>query len=126
MGKLLDIIKDVSSSFDEKNEFNEKSVQDSISHVLPLTKKLPSLSNEGIISFNSSSDEKLPRLPWQLERLIFAATNRVLEVNLPNVSNPQSYVMAWACEYLVSRQKEEALKRLWEVYTLWQQGKNQE
>jgi hypothetical protein len=61
----------------------------------------------------------LPQLPWQLRRLVVAASSGSLDVSLRGVPNTAHYVMAWACEYLVSRQRDEPLKRLWEVYTQW-------
>jgi hypothetical protein len=66
----------------------------------------------------------VPRLPWQLERLVEAASNRALNVQLHGVPDPGRYTQAWACEYLVSSQKDEPLKRLWKVYQAWQTTKN--
>lgn len=66
----------------------------------------------------------LPRLPWQLERLVDAASNRALHISLHGVPDTSRYVLGWACSYLTSSQREEALKRLWEVYGQWQQAKN--
>ncbi len=67
--------------------------------------------------------ETLPRLPWQLERLISAAcTDDVLPetVMLSSglVTDLGRYVRAWGCTYLVS-DRQEAARRLWEVYGLW-------
>jgi hypothetical protein len=61
----------------------------------------------------------VPRLPWQLERLISTASSGVLNVSMRGVPDPTRYVMAWACAYLAG-DKEEALRRLWGVYSLWQ------
>lgn len=61
----------------------------------------------------------LPQLPWQLRRLVVAASSGALDISLRGVPNTSHYVMAWACEYLVSSQQEEPLKRLWEVYAQW-------
>jgi hypothetical protein len=61
----------------------------------------------------------LPQLPWQLRRLVVAATSGTLDISLRGVPNTAHYVMAWACEYLVSSQREEPVKRLWEVYAQW-------
>jgi hypothetical protein len=61
----------------------------------------------------------IPRLPWQLERLITAASSGTLDIHLTGVPDTTRYIMAWACCYLAS-DKEEALRRLWEVYSLWQ------
>jgi hypothetical protein len=61
----------------------------------------------------------LPRLPWQLRRLVVAASSGTLDIPICGVPNTARYVMGWACEYLVSSQPEEPLKRLWEVYEQW-------
>jgi hypothetical protein len=66
----------------------------------------------------------VPRLPWQLERLIGAASSHTLDLTISGTPDANRYVCAWACEYLVSSQKEEPLKRLWEVYELWQPQQN--
>jgi hypothetical protein len=64
----------------------------------------------------------VPRLPWQLERLLDAASSGALTVSVRGVPDTSRYVMA--CSYLASSQRDEPLKRLWEVYELWQQTKN--
>jgi hypothetical protein len=65
----------------------------------------------------------IPRLPWQLERLVSAASSNALTFTMQGIPEPNRYVMAWACTYLAS-DKVEALKRLWEVYEQWQRSKN--
>jgi hypothetical protein len=65
----------------------------------------------------------VPRLPWQLERLVCAASNGSLNIYVRGVADVNRYVQAWACSYLTS-DKDESLKRLWEVYNTWQQSKN--
>lgn len=70
------------------------------------------------------SKTMLPRLPWQLERLVNAASNHLLTFTLSGIPDVNRYVQAWACSYLASSQRDEALKRLWEVYALWQQTTN--
>ena len=65
----------------------------------------------------------VPRLPWQLEHLVQAACNGALVLNLRGIPDTTRYVMAWACSYLTS-DKEESLRRLWEVYQSWQSAKN--
>jgi hypothetical protein len=67
--------------------------------------------------------EQSLRLPWQLERLLQAASSGVLTIGVTGIPDTNRYVMAWACEYLAG-DKQEALKRLWEVYDLWQQSTN--
>ena len=67
--------------------------------------------------------DTLPRPPWQLERLIRAASSDLLPKDvlmLPSglVTNPSRYVMAWGCSYLTG-DRNEALKRLWQVYKAW-------
>lgn len=66
----------------------------------------------------------VPRLPWQLERLVNAAASSALVVSVPGIPNAASYVTAWASSYLVSAQRDEALFRLWRVYGLWGETKN--
>ena len=66
----------------------------------------------------------VPRLPWQLERLVTAASSGALSVSVQGVPDTTRYVQAWACEYLASSQRDEPLRRLWEVYEQWQQSKN--
>lgn len=61
----------------------------------------------------------LPPLPWQLERLLKAASSNVLETHISGVPDPQRYVMAWGCEYLAG-DREEALARLWGVWRVWE------
>lgn len=65
----------------------------------------------------------VPRLPWQLERLVSAASSHVLNFTMPHVGNVNHHTAAWACAYLTG-DRGEAIKRLWEVYAAWQQDKN--
>jgi hypothetical protein len=65
----------------------------------------------------------VPRLPWQLERLISAASSGALIASVHGVPDPTRYVMAWGCSYLAG-DKDESLGRLWEVYQVWQANKN--
>jgi hypothetical protein len=71
-----------------------------------------------------NKSETLPRLPWQLERLISAACADVLPetVVLPSglVTDLGRYVRAWGCTYLVS-DCQEAERRLWQVYRAWKE-----
>lgn len=61
----------------------------------------------------------LPRLPWQLERLLSAASlNEPLSADVQGVFDVNRYVLAWGCSYLTVDQGE-ALKRLWRVYSQW-------
>ena len=62
----------------------------------------------------------IPRLPWQLERLIAAASEGALHnVELQGVPDVNLYTKGWALAYLTS-DRDEALRRLWEVYRAWQ------
>ncbi len=63
--------------------------------------------------------DTIPRLPWQLERLVGAASSELLTFVLPGVPNPSSYVMAWACSYLIG-DRNEAMQRLWTAFRAWQ------
>ncbi|MGL4608126.1 MAG: hypothetical protein ACRCYY_00350 [Trueperaceae bacterium] len=65
----------------------------------------------------------VPRLPWQLERLISAACSGALQIRVEGVPDTTRYVQAWACAYLTG-DRDEPLKRLWEVYKQWQKNKN--
>jgi TubC N-terminal docking domain len=69
-------------------------------------------------------DTMLLRLPWQLERLVNAAINGALFTQMRGIPDVPRYVQSWACTYLVSTQKDEALKRLWGVHSQWQREKN--
>ncbi len=66
----------------------------------------------------------LPRLPWQLESLLRAASSGQLltgTVMLPDglTTDLGSYTLAWGCAYLTG-DRDEALRRLWTVYRQWQ------
>lgn len=81
------------------------------------TDKSPQLTPPPAVSPDA---ETLPRLPWQLERLISAACADVLPkdpVMLSSglVTDLGRYVLAWGCSYLVS-DRVEAERRLWQVY----------
>ncbi len=66
-----------------------------------------------------TAPDSLPRLPWQLERLINAASSNVLGVELLGVPDVPRYTLAWAACYLTG-DRDEALRRLWQVYSAWQ------
>lgn len=62
----------------------------------------------------------VPRLPWQLERLVNAAASDSLKgVTLPGIHDEVRYTLAWTTSYLVG-DRDEALRRLWQVYRAWQ------
>lgn len=69
-----------------------------------------------LVAYLSSS---IPSLPWQLERLVSAAANGVLRAEVAGVHDVSRYVLAWACAYLTG-DRDEALRRLWEVHAAWQ------
>ncbi len=64
-----------------------------------------------------ASKDFVERLPWQLERLVSAATNDDLTIVMRGVPDINRYVMAWASTYLVGG-REEAKRRLWQVQRL--------
>ena len=66
----------------------------------------------------------VPRLPWQLERLVSAACDGALHIQVRGIPDPSRYVQSWALTYFTSSQRDEPLRRLWEVYQVWQQSKN--
>ena len=61
----------------------------------------------------------VPPLPWQLERLVRAAADELLEVSIRGVKDTNRYVMGYACAYLIG-DREHALSKLWEVRKLWE------
>jgi hypothetical protein len=66
-----------------------------------------------------TAPDTLPRLPWQLERLVSAASSNALELELRGVHDLNRYTMAWAAAYLTG-DRDEALARLWAVHRAWQ------
>lgn len=67
-----------------------------------------------------TAPDSIPRLPWQLERLVSAASSGQLHVEVGGVPDPTRYILGWACSYLTG-DRTEALRRLWKVYSTWQQ-----
>lgn len=65
--------------------------------------------------------ESIPRLPWQLEGLLRAASDNQLRIQIQGVPDPGRYVVAWGCAYLLG-DREQALERLWRVYREWSQS----
>lgn len=69
--------------------------------------------------------DTVPRLPWQLEALLRAASSDLLPKDplmLPSglVPNMNRHTLARAASYLVS-DRQQALSRLWQVRRAWQQ-----
>lgn len=54
----------------------------------------PKLAEAGAFFALTPSADTLPRLPWQLERLVRAASSNVLTVVLPGVPNVPRYTVA--------------------------------
>lgn len=90
----------------------------------PLVEKIKERRDDILALLTSSlPSNTLEPLPWQLQRLLNAASSGVLNVSIGGVGDSTRYAMAWGCAYLVG-DKDEALKRLWEVYRVWQRGLN--
>lgn len=72
---------------------------------------------------NLIAPDSLPQLPWQLARLIKAASSGLLEdISINGVPNVDTYTLAWAASYLTGDQ-DEALNRLWQVYREWSRAR---
>ena len=72
----------------------------------------------------NTATRAVPRLPWELERVISAATNGSLPggaVKLEQglVPDLERYVLAWAAAYLTGA-TDDATVRLWDVWRTWQ------
>lgn len=71
----------------------------------------------------NNTSTTLLHLPWQLERLVSAASSGVLPetVMLATglVTDLNRYVLGWAASYLVG-DRAEAERRLWEAHRAWQ------
>jgi hypothetical protein len=66
----------------------------------------------------------LPCLPWQLERLVRAASSDLLPEGSTMlkpglVTDLNRYTLSWAAAYLTG-DRDEALSRLWQVRRAWQ------
>ena len=72
-------------------------------------------NNKDAVLTYLSGTKTIPRLPWQLERLIASASQNSLAVKHQGVLNPNAYTLNWAAAYLYS-DRSEALQRLWEIY----------
>lgn len=67
--------------------------------------------------------DSIPRLPFKLERLVSAATNNQLNFYARDIPDLNSFVIAWACAYLVGDQQE-AINRLNQILELREQAVN--
>jgi hypothetical protein len=72
-----------------------------------------------------ADSQSIPRLPWQLERLLSAAASDVLPKGMQHVQglglviDLGTYTLACAAAYLTG-DRDEALRRLWYVHRAWQ------
>ncbi len=66
-----------------------------------------------------TAPDTLPRLPWQLDRLVSAASSDNLDAAMPGVHDLNRYTLGWAAAYLVG-DRDEALARLWAAHRAWQ------
>lgn len=84
-----------------------------------ITKKASQTVQPVLNPLRNNPPDTLPRLPWQLERLLSAAGSNVLTADLPGVPDVGAYALAWGCAYLTG-DRAEAERRLWQVYRAWQ------
>ena len=89
-----------------------------------LTNKGSQTAQTPLNPLRTNPPDTLPRLPWQLERLISAACADVLPkgtVTLSSglVTDLGRYVLVWGCSYIIG-DRTEAARRLWEAYRAWQ------
>jgi hypothetical protein len=69
----------------------------------------------------------LPRLPWELERLVSAAGNSRLPtgtIHAPSgmITNLENYVLSWTAAYVCGATSD-ASSKLWEAWSCWQGNK---
>jgi hypothetical protein len=114
----LDKAKSVSS------QTPDKPVESKPYELNELTNKASQTAQTVLNPVRNNSPDTLPRLSWQLERLISAACADVLPetVMLSSglVTDLGRYVRAWGCSYLVS-DRVEAERRLWEAHRTWKE-----
>ena len=70
----------------------------------------------------------LERLPWELERLVSAASNGILpsgsfKLESGTVPDLERYVLAWTGAYILG-DTVQALSRLWEAQKVWTHSRN--
>lgn len=71
-----------------------------------------------------TAPDSVARLPWQLERLLAAASSGLLPAGTVTpeaglVTDLNGYTLAWAASYLIG-DRTEALRRLWQAHRAWQ------
>jgi len=96
--------------------------------VVPLDAETLALlkENKADLLRDLTAPDSIPRLPWQLERLISAAGSNQLPKDRVTLSNGlihdmNPYTLAVAAAYLVG-DRQAALSRLWELRRVWQPG----
>lgn len=114
----LDKAKRVSS------QLPDKTVESKTYELNEITNKASQTAQTAPNRLRNNSPDTVPRLPWQLERLVSAAACNQLPkdpVMLVSglVPNLNRYTLGWAAAYLVS-DRQEALSRLWQVRRVWQ------
>lgn len=80
--------------------------------------------NKAELLKNLTAPDTVPRLPWQLERLVSAAQSGQLPKDPTMLSSGlvpdlNHYTLGWAAAYLTG-DRQEALSRLWQVRRAWQ------
>ena len=72
-----------------------------------------------LIEYLAPHTNCIPALPWQLRNLLSAASSKTLAVSIDGVTNVSNYVLAYGSDYLTG-DRENALSKLWAVYSTWQ------
>lgn len=88
----------------------DKAYQTAQSTIPPLRKKEE--KGRGV------TEQAFPDLPWEIKRLLAAAASDVLQADVPGVPDVGRYTLALGASYLTG-DREEALRRLWQVYRAW-------
>jgi hypothetical protein len=114
----------------QKNSFTTQANEDLSLHSKNSNEEFNTPSSLHNEFFDNTPKPLLPKLtkalaplPWQLKRLVNAASNGVLNIQVTGVRDTPRFVMAHACDYLVTG-ADEPLRKLWEVYEQWQQSRN--
>jgi hypothetical protein len=71
-----------------------------------------------------AAPDSVPKLPWQLERLLSAANSGQLPQGMQHLESGlvfdlSAYALACGASYLIG-DREEALRRLWQAHRAWQ------
>jgi hypothetical protein len=106
---------------DFRKEQKKEKVSDAPKYEAPKTpKRSEADAKVSGVPLGAAPTDTLPRLPWQLERLVSAASSDNLDAAMPGVHDLNRYTMAWAAAYLTG-DRDEALARLWAVHRAWQE-----